>query len=208
MAEQRGSAWYGQQLVASATCVMVTWLHELDDWIDRRERDDRLADERRWVHRLLVAARERAPATQTRRECAELLQTEERLWTFLSVEGMSPTSNLAERCLRRAVIWRRKALGRTPSGAAASWSGSCRPSRHSNYRGAMSSASSFTLARWPWPATRQCRSCRTRERSLPRMLQPSRNVLYEMRCNSNGQTDEAIYNRRGDVCPACCRCLP
>lgn len=111
MAERRGSAWYGQRLVASAKRVMLTWRHERDGQIDRRERDDRLADERRRVHRLLVAARERAPALQTRRECAELLKTEERLWTFLSVEGMPPTNNLAERCLRRAVIWRKKSFG-------------------------------------------------------------------------------------------------
>jgi len=42
---------------------------------------------------------------------AELLKTEERLWTFQSVEGMPPTNNLAERCLRRAVIWRKKSFG-------------------------------------------------------------------------------------------------
>ncbi len=111
MAERHGSEWYGQRLVASARRVMVTWRHERDGQIDRRQRDDRLADERRRVHRLLVAARERAPAPQTRRECAELLKTEERLWTFLSVEGMPPTNNLAERCLRRAVIWRKKSFG-------------------------------------------------------------------------------------------------
>lgn len=87
MAERHGSEWYGQRLVASARRVMVTWRHERDGQIDRRQRDDRLEDERRRVHRLLVAARERAPAPQTRRECAELLKTEERLWTFLSVEG-------------------------------------------------------------------------------------------------------------------------
>lgn len=111
MAERRGSAWYGQRLVASARRVMITWRHERDGLIDRRERDDRLADERRQVHRLLLAARERAPAHRTRRECAELLKTEERLWTFLAVEGMPPTNNLAERCLRRAVIWRKKSFG-------------------------------------------------------------------------------------------------
>ncbi len=47
---------------------MVTWRHERVGRIDRLQRDDRLADERRWVHRLIVAARERAPAHQTRLE--------------------------------------------------------------------------------------------------------------------------------------------
>lgn len=40
-----------------------------------------------------------------------LLETEERLWTFLAAEGMPPTNNLAERCLRRAVVWRMKSFG-------------------------------------------------------------------------------------------------
>ena len=40
-----------------------------------------------------------------------MLKTEERLWTFLGVEGMPPTNNLAERCLRRVVIWRKNSFG-------------------------------------------------------------------------------------------------
>jgi len=43
--------------------------------------------------------------------CAERLKTEERLWPFLAVEGMPPTNNLVERCLHRAVIWRKKSFG-------------------------------------------------------------------------------------------------
>ena len=58
-----------------------------------------------------MAAKERAPAPKTRRECAELLKTEARMWTFVDIDGMPPTNNLAERCLRRAVIWRKKCFG-------------------------------------------------------------------------------------------------
>ena len=32
-------------------------------------------------------------------------------WTFLGVGGMLPTNNVAERCLRRAVIWDKKCFG-------------------------------------------------------------------------------------------------
>ncbi|MCB9177137.1 MAG: transposase [Caldilineae bacterium] len=48
---------------------------------------------------------------KTRRACAELLKTEARMWAFMEVEGMPPTNNLAERCLRRAVIRRKKSFG-------------------------------------------------------------------------------------------------
>ena len=90
---------------------MAAWRMHHEGDIRKRERDDRLRDERRRIHRLLVSAKERAPAMQTRRECATLLKTEELMWTFMEVEGMPPTNNLAERCLRRAVIWRKKSFG-------------------------------------------------------------------------------------------------
>lgn len=53
------------------------------------------------AHRLLVVAQERVPTRTMRRECAPLLKA----------EGMPRTNNLAERCLRRAVIWRKKCFG-------------------------------------------------------------------------------------------------
>lgn len=111
MAERRGSEWYGHRLVASAKRVMTAWRHHRDGDIKQCERDTRLADERRRIHRLLVAAAARAPAEKTQRECAKLLKTEELMWTFTEVASMPPTNNLAERCLRRGVILRKKCFG-------------------------------------------------------------------------------------------------
>ena len=111
MAERPGSEWYGQRLVAGAKRVMGACRDEREGLIERDVRAERINDERRRIHRILVAARERAPAHKTRRGCTELLKTEERMWTFVDVEGMPPTNNLAERCLRRAVIWRKKCFG-------------------------------------------------------------------------------------------------
>ncbi len=39
-----------------------------------------------------------------------LLDQFEKLWTFAKTEGMEPTNNLAERDLRKLVIWRKKAM--------------------------------------------------------------------------------------------------
>lgn len=33
------------------------------------------------------------------------------LWTFLAVQGVDPTDNAAERCLRHAVIWPKLSFG-------------------------------------------------------------------------------------------------
>jgi transposase len=51
------------------------------------------------------------PHAQTRHLCENLLKLEGALWTFVFVEGVEPTNNHAERCLRRAVLWRRRSFG-------------------------------------------------------------------------------------------------
>lgn len=43
--------------------------------------------------------------------CNNVLTTFDKLWTFTKVDGMEPTNNLAERDLRKLVIWRRKSYG-------------------------------------------------------------------------------------------------
>ncbi len=62
------------------------------------------------VHELLQAGTAIAHA-QTRHLCENLLKWEVALWTFVDVEGVEPTNNHAERCLRRAVLWRRRSFG-------------------------------------------------------------------------------------------------
>jgi len=43
--------------------------------------------------------------------CDRLLINFEKLWTFTTIDGMEPTNNLAERDLRKLVIWRKKSFG-------------------------------------------------------------------------------------------------
>lgn len=42
--------------------------------------------------------------------CNRLLDDFDRLWMLARIEGMEPTNNLAERDLRKLVIWRKKAM--------------------------------------------------------------------------------------------------
>lgn len=43
--------------------------------------------------------------------CGVLLEDFEKLWTFTRISGMEPTNNMAERDLRKLVIWRKKSYG-------------------------------------------------------------------------------------------------
>lgn len=43
--------------------------------------------------------------------CKQLLKDWEALFTFIDVEGVEPTNNLAERVIRPAVLWRRRSFG-------------------------------------------------------------------------------------------------
>lgn len=48
---------------------------------------------------------------KTVRTAQKLLKVEAALWTFVYVEGVEPTNNMAEQALRTAVIWRRTSFG-------------------------------------------------------------------------------------------------
>ena len=47
----------------------------------------------------------------TRRICQNILNLGSGLWTLVDQEGVEPTSNAAERALRRGVIWHRRSFG-------------------------------------------------------------------------------------------------
>lgn len=52
-----------------------------------------------------------APELKIARFCKNLLASFTSLWTFIFNEHVEPTNNHAERCLRQAVIWRKKYFG-------------------------------------------------------------------------------------------------
>ena len=65
---------------------------------------------------LPIGNREKSPLAKTVRTAQKLLKLETALWTFVSVEGVEPTNNLAEQSLRGAVIWRRTSFGSQSQG--------------------------------------------------------------------------------------------
>jgi len=54
---------------------------------------------------------ERTPWARTVRTCQQLLKVADGLWTFLTIEGIEPTNNAAERALRQSVIQRKISQG-------------------------------------------------------------------------------------------------
>jgi transposase len=50
--------------------------------------------------------------------CREILTLEPALWTFVSIDGVEPTNNFAERILRQGVLWRKGSFGTdSPNGS-------------------------------------------------------------------------------------------
>lgn len=58
-----------------------------------------------------IGSKEKTPLAQTVRTCRQLLKVEPAMWLFVTVSGVEPTNNAAERALRPAVLWRRTSFG-------------------------------------------------------------------------------------------------
>lgn len=86
------------------------WYRYKDGEITRRGLRRALApikDRFRW----LLGLHRKSPIGKARKICKDLLLYFEGLWTFARVEGIEPTNNLAERTLRKAVLWRKGSYG-------------------------------------------------------------------------------------------------
>ena len=101
----------GKNLLACQTELFKVW-HEFKQV--KLSRDELLRQSRpirQRVGELLEQGSYTDPSLKLARFCKNLLEDFNALWTFLSVEGVEPTNNHAERCLRPAVTWRKKYFG-------------------------------------------------------------------------------------------------
>jgi transposase len=111
MVERGGeSGAIGQALLKQSQRLFRLWHKARDGDLSREPLAARMKSVRRKVKKLLQAGAG-CGHKKTRRTCASILAVERSLWTFLRVEGVEPTNNVAERALRRAVLWRRKSFG-------------------------------------------------------------------------------------------------
>lgn len=97
---------------------MFRWWHRVRDGTLRREVfEQRMKPVRLRVARLLGEAAARATG-KTAGMANEMLKVEEAFWTFVDVEGVEPTNNFAERCIRHAVMLRKTSFGtQSPAGS-------------------------------------------------------------------------------------------
>ena len=104
------SARIGQALLAQAEELFRLWGGVRDGTLSRLDFQVKVQPIRARVQELLCEGTTLAHV-KTRHTCENLLKLEVALWTFVFVEGVEPTNNYAERCLRRAVLWRRRSFG-------------------------------------------------------------------------------------------------
>lgn len=100
----------GRELLDCAALVFEYWHGFKHGLLTREELEVWM----RPVQRQFEATLRRAVAANVKElsgSCADILAHREALWTFVIHDGVGPTNNLAERDLRRLVLWRRRSFG-------------------------------------------------------------------------------------------------
>jgi len=100
----------GQALLDVSAQIFALWHRVRDGTLARSA----FVREMEPVQAQVVALLEEGTALEhakTRRACHNILKLTPALWTFVTMEGVEPTNNAAERALHRAVIWRRRSFG-------------------------------------------------------------------------------------------------
>ena len=100
----------GEAFLAQVESLFRLWQRVRDGTLSRQDFQTQVAPIRTQVHTLLCEGIALSQ-DKTRHTCENLLKLEPALWTFVDHEGIEPTNNHAERCLRRAVLWRRRSFG-------------------------------------------------------------------------------------------------
>jgi transposase len=110
-AERSGPAGQlGENLLLCAQTVMHCWHRARDGTLPRKNFQQMMTS--------LGAVMERHLANGVRLgvrgvsgSCADILEHRQAMWTFVSVPGVEPTNNHAERELRAFVLWRKRSFG-------------------------------------------------------------------------------------------------
>lgn len=119
ISERQGvSRQLGRDLLAQEKKLFRLWHRVRDGTLGRSEFQLLVSPIRARVRSLLeqgaayqIGFKEKTPLAITVRTCRQLLKVEPALWLFVTVEGLEPTNNAAERAIRPAVLWRRTSFG-------------------------------------------------------------------------------------------------
>ena len=111
LSERKGLAGrIGLRLVKERRRMFRLWHRVRDGTLSREKFARRVEGIGRNIHGCLFEGALHAEAG-ARGTFAELLKAEKWFWTFVSVPGVEPTNNEAERCIRGAVLWRKGSFG-------------------------------------------------------------------------------------------------
>jgi transposase len=104
------AAEVGNELLCFAEDVFHWWYRVRDGTLARSSLRTYIDGQRPWLRDLLGRGAA-LPCAKTAAFCANVLELEPALWTFVRAEGVEPTNNAAERALRPAVLWRKRSFG-------------------------------------------------------------------------------------------------
>lgn len=99
---------------ASLKCLaqhMFHWWHRVRDGTRKRSSFRSYMSPVRRAFAHVLAAGSRCGIATTEGGCRELLKRREALWTFVHLDGVEPTNNVAERAIRPGVLWRKNSFG-------------------------------------------------------------------------------------------------
>jgi transposase len=100
----------GQALLAQVDLMFKWWYRVRDGTMPRLTFQEKMQPLQHNVGQLLrLGAACSHPKTAA--TCRNILKREAALWTFVRVDGVEPTNNLAERQIRPAVLWRKRSFG-------------------------------------------------------------------------------------------------
>jgi len=100
----------GEALLHQSNTLFHLWHQVQEGTLSRADFRVAIEPVRRAVRRALQRGR-RCGCSKTAGTCRELLEHEDWLWTFVSVEGVEPTNNSGERAERLGVLWRKTSGG-------------------------------------------------------------------------------------------------
>jgi len=100
----------GRLLLAQVALMFSLWYRVRDGTLSRADFQIAMQPIQHEVHCLLHIGAS-LKSQSTRKTCSNIIKIEQALWTFVDIEGVEPTNNVAERALRRGVIWRRRSFG-------------------------------------------------------------------------------------------------
>jgi transposase len=101
----------GKNLLLCQAELFEVWHTYKQGHINRNELTSKTEPIRKRLGEYLEQGSYTDPKLKIMRFCKNLLENFSALWTFIFIEGVEPTNNHAERCLRQAVIWRKKSFG-------------------------------------------------------------------------------------------------